>query len=298
MADNTALQSASGGDVIATDDIGGVKFQRVKLIHGADGTNDGDVATGNPLPVTGTVTVAAVLGVVPGTAATRLGKEVGSAAGATDTGVAMLFIRDDALSTLSDAEGDYVPARVDSSGAVWVVARAGLAQRTDDSIFSPGSGEIIMVGFEADETATDSVDEGDAGAARMTLDRKVIINPQPHTAGGLDTFMASGSDGSTALTNSAQAIKASAGQIYGWYLYNTNSAAAAYVHIYSASAGAVNVGTTNPKWTWSLPAGAAANQMSTMGINCPSAGFSIAATSTASGSAAPAVAIDAVIWYM
>jgi hypothetical protein len=51
MADNTQLNTGAGGDVIASDDIGGVKFQRIKLIHGADGTNDGDVSTVNGLPV-------------------------------------------------------------------------------------------------------------------------------------------------------------------------------------------------------------------------------------------------------
>lgn len=51
MADNTTLNTGTGGDVIASDDIGGVKFQRVKLIQGADGTNDGDVSRSNPLPV-------------------------------------------------------------------------------------------------------------------------------------------------------------------------------------------------------------------------------------------------------
>lgn len=50
MADNTILPTGVGGDTIATDDIAGVKFQRVKLIHGADGVNDGDVSTANPLP--------------------------------------------------------------------------------------------------------------------------------------------------------------------------------------------------------------------------------------------------------
>lgn len=34
-----------------SDDIAGVHFSRIKLIHGADGVNDGDVATGNPYPV-------------------------------------------------------------------------------------------------------------------------------------------------------------------------------------------------------------------------------------------------------
>ena len=51
MTDNTVLNLGSGGDTYASDDISGVKFQRVKLVHGADGTNDGDVAKANPLPV-------------------------------------------------------------------------------------------------------------------------------------------------------------------------------------------------------------------------------------------------------
>lgn len=50
MADDVVLNPGSAGSVIATDDIGGRHFQRVKLVHGADGVNAGDVATGNPLP--------------------------------------------------------------------------------------------------------------------------------------------------------------------------------------------------------------------------------------------------------
>lgn len=50
MADNTTLNSGSGGDVIATDDIGGVKYPRTKIVVGADGVNGGDVSSANPLP--------------------------------------------------------------------------------------------------------------------------------------------------------------------------------------------------------------------------------------------------------
>ena len=38
MADNTQLNLGAGGDLVATDDIGGVKYQRVKLSVGADGS--------------------------------------------------------------------------------------------------------------------------------------------------------------------------------------------------------------------------------------------------------------------
>ncbi len=50
MADNTTLNPGTGGDVIASDDIGGVKFQRVKPAWGADGSAV-DVSEANPLPV-------------------------------------------------------------------------------------------------------------------------------------------------------------------------------------------------------------------------------------------------------
>lgn len=53
MADNTTLNVGASGDVIASDDISSVKYQRIKLIHGVDGTNDGDVSRSNPLPVAG-----------------------------------------------------------------------------------------------------------------------------------------------------------------------------------------------------------------------------------------------------
>lgn len=51
MADNTTLNSGTGGDVIGSDDVSGVKYQRIKLIQGADGTNDGDISRANPLPM-------------------------------------------------------------------------------------------------------------------------------------------------------------------------------------------------------------------------------------------------------
>lgn len=52
MADNVVLNPGLNGSVIATDDIAGAQYQRIKLIHGVDGTNNGDVAASNPLPAT------------------------------------------------------------------------------------------------------------------------------------------------------------------------------------------------------------------------------------------------------
>lgn len=254
-----------------------------------------------------------VLSVVPGTGATNLGKAVDSALGATDTGVAALAVRDDALATLTPADNDYTNLRTNSRGALWVTPDGSIDSTisgsaltalqkiddpvlVDDAAFTPATSSVAMAGFQADETATDSIDEGDAGAARMTLDRKQIVNVQPHTAGGLSTFMASGSDGSSILVATAQAVKASAGMLYGYYLYNPE-AAVTFVHFYNTAAASVTVGTTNPQMTLAIPAGSAANLMSAIGIVFSNAGWSIAATTTAGGNTAPATGVSAVIWY-
>jgi hypothetical protein len=177
LASNTTLNSGTGGDVIATKerthDGDASKVQVVTLagVSGSEGSYtfgdiDGDAINGLDVDVTR---------VIPGTSATHLGKAVDSAIGATDTGVAALAVRDDALSTLTPADGDYTHLRVDSTGAQWVRVTNGIAGLVDDAAFTPATSEVLPIGFQADETAPDSVDEGDIGCPRMSLDRKQYV---------------------------------------------------------------------------------------------------------------------------
>ena len=118
-----------------------------------------------------------VTSVIPGTGATNLGKAVDSVGGATDTGVASLALRDDALTTLTPADGDYTRLRVDSTGALWVndTNTASIPSKADDSAFTIATDNVSPAGYLADETTPDNVDEGDVGLARMTLDRKQLM---------------------------------------------------------------------------------------------------------------------------
>lgn len=116
----------------------------------------------------------------------------------------------------------------------------------DDAAFTPATSSVNMAGFQADETATDSVDEGDAGAARMTLDRKVIVTPQPHTAGGCSIFR------SLDLDETEEDIKTSAGQIYGMWVTNL-ATSTRFIKFYNATAANVTVGTTTPVITIGIP---------------------------------------------
>ncbi len=123
---------------------------------------------GTVTTLTGTTTL------TPGTGATNLGKARDTAIGATDTGVAILGVRRDAPTAETPAAGDYIVPQYSANGEAWVRTAGELA---DDAAFTVGTTRVQPVGYLADSTSTDSVDEGDIGAARMTLDRKQIVQP-------------------------------------------------------------------------------------------------------------------------
>lgn len=223
---------------------------------------------------------------------TTLGAKADAKSTATDTTAIS------AMSVLKQisASVQAPPSQAVTNAGTFVVQENGSQVQVDDAAFTPATSKIVMVGFEADESSTDSVDEGDGGAARMTLDRKVITTVQPHTAGGLSVLNATSSDGGTALTSTAQVISAAAGQVYGWYIYNPNSSAQ-FVQFYNTAQASVTVGTTNPLFMLTIPATSAANVNFVQGIAFSNAGFSCSATSTAGGNGAPSTALDAVIYY-
>ena len=108
---------------------------------------------------------------------------------------------------------------------------------TDDATFTPATSKVTMAGYFADEASTDSVNEGDGGAARMTLDRKVIGTPQPHTTGGLSIARDIDLDNGTLTV-----VKASAGQLYDMMITNTGTVTV-FVKFYDAVSGTLGTGT-------------------------------------------------------
>jgi hypothetical protein len=210
MADNTTLNSGSGGDVIASDDIGGIKYQRVKIVEGANGTNDGDVAAGNPLPCdiinalpAGSAAIGKlaansgvdigdvdVTSIVAGTAATNLGKAIDSAVGGTDTGVAILAVRDDEQAAMTPADGDYTTLRTDKFGSLKVTqlpdatsvikyAKIDAASSGDNTIqAAAGSGIKIRVlsAFLVSAGTVNVRFESGAGGTALTGQMNLVAN--------------------------------------------------------------------------------------------------------------------------
>lgn len=61
-----------------------------------------------------------------------------------------------------------------ASGITPDTAALEVGTNVDDAAFGVATGTVVAMAALADETATDSVDEGDAGALRMTLNRRLI----------------------------------------------------------------------------------------------------------------------------
>lgn len=237
MADDVTLNEMSGGDVVGADEISGVKYQRVKIIAGANGTNDGDVCAGAPLPVT-----AAITAVVPGVAATSLGKAIDTALGATDTGVLALAVRDDTLNVRSGTENDVEPLHTDASGALWVDPQGNVAHDTADAgnPVKVGGRAVLTTSTQTMVAANDRTDFlADADGAQITT---------PYCPkGDILSVRVSNTDGaSTAFTvfDNAAGMKNYITTIVG---YNS-SATGCYVDLRDGTAGAV-------LFTIPLPAG-------------------------------------------
>jgi hypothetical protein len=186
-----------------------------------------------------------------------------------------------ALSALANAaapswtEGQLVLESVDLAGNHRVIGT-----KTNNS--APPSTQLGVLPALAN-AANPTWTEGDQVLASVTLTGAQRVTNLPVTQGG--TLTATGTIGATAT-----AVKASAGQIYGWYIFN-NNVGFVYCQIFDLATGSVTLGTTAPKLSFGIPAGSAANVLNAMGIAFSTA-ISIAFTTTRSGLTGPANTVD------
>lgn len=301
MADNTVLNTGTGGDTIASDDIGGIKHQRVKVEHGADGSAT-DVSTSSPLPVDQTNTSVADGGTLPakgvqvgGTDGTVFQVFSTDSAGRVNTNVtgtvpvsgpvtdtqlrasavpvssaslplpsgASTSAKQPALGTAGTASADVIsvqgvasmtPVKVDGSGVTQPVSGTVTASGplTDVQLRAtavPVSGTVTAnagtgpfpVSDNAGSLTVDApvgtpvfvrLSDGTSAIATLPVSLASLpalatgsnlagrVNVEPQTANGLSIFHLV-----SAATTNATNVKASAGQLYGWFVYNSNAAA-------------------------------------------------------------------------
>lgn len=177
--------------------------------------------------------------VIPGTGATNLGKAIDSIAGATDTGVAMLAIRDDALATLTPADGDWAPLRVDSQGGL--VLGGDVHDATD-------TGNPIKLGAKAETSPAGITLVADGDRTNLYADADGLLMTKPYTAYG-DILVERLSDtGGTSTASTVFGATANARNFITTIAVYNSSASAGYVDFRDGTGGTV-------LFTMPLPAG-------------------------------------------
>lgn len=114
-------------------------------------------------------------------------------------------------------------------------------------------------------------------------------------AGASSTVTGSSPYFNAALSNTVVSVKGTAGNVYGWDLYNSN-AAAHFVQIFNVASGSVTLGTTTPSYSIAVRDTSPARAHLSVPITHGTA-ISAACTATATGSGAPAAADNANIFY-
>lgn len=125
-----------------------------------------------------------------------------------------------------------------SAGTLRVVLATDQPALTNKLLVTPDANAQVDVNKIAGTATAVNSGNKDAGTQRVVLatDQPALTNPlkttqTPATTGGLTTYHLV-----SAATTNATNIKASAGQVFGWYIYNSNAAARKVAFHNSASA--------------------------------------------------------------
>lgn len=145
-----------------------------------------------------------------------------------ETGVAAVPLQVSLANTGANGTPVTVAGAVTNAGTFAVQDSQKIA---DDAAFTVATTPVQPVGYLADSTSTDSVNEGDLGAARMTLDRVAYAGAA--AVADISQATASCYITSAASTNSTN-CKASAGNIYAIHVTNTTTTNY-FLRLYNAS---------------------------------------------------------------
>lgn len=156
-------------------------------------------------------------------------------------------------------------------------------QEQDETVTSGDLNVTVATALPAGSNAIGTVQPGNTANSTPWL-----TTQSPVTTGGLSIYSAS-------VGATKTQVKASAGQLYGWYIYNSNSSAA-YVQFFDVANASITLGTTAPTFALGIPASSGANVFTDSGIAFATA-INWAATTTRTGSTAPTNTVDVNFFY-
>jgi len=221
-ADVISVQGVGGGTAIP---VSGTFWQATQPISGTVG-------------VSGTVTVDSEL--------TTADLDTGAG---TDTRAVVGLVLAKSGGAANISSTDPLPVTVISGGG-------GGTQYAEDAVHASGDLGTVALTRRADTASSSAGTDGDyatlntdaSGRLHVNVGNTATVTQTPATSGGLTIYRLL-----SAGTTNANSVKASAGQVYGWYITNTN-AAARFVKLYN-KASAPTVGSDTPVMTLLIPGG-------------------------------------------
>lgn len=183
--------------------------------------------------------------------------------------------------TIRDAAGNERGVNVNASNQLSVSIDGSSATNISTNISQMNGVTVTMgngtsgTGVQRVTLASDSTGQA-APAANATATGTAIYN-------------------NTALSSTKQAVNASAGNLYGYHIYNPNTVVI-YVQLFNLASASVTVGTTAPTAVLAVPAGGWADTAPGTPITFGTA-LTIAATTTSTGSGTPSTALLCNMWY-
>lgn len=187
-------------------------------------------------------TVSTVSALGTGTTGPQKAEDVASAAG--DMGIAIMAARLDtpiANASVSN-DGDYTTPILDNFRKVWVTGTV-----PEDTAHVAGEAVAVNGVRRIDTASTSAGSSGDWATMDASAEGALWTTLTPTTTSGCSIFR------SLDLDESEEEIKATAGNVYGYYFYNA-AASIRYLKFYNATAANVTVGTTTPVLTIPVPA--------------------------------------------
>jgi hypothetical protein len=195
------------------------------------------------------------------------GSAINTGNGVTGPGTQRVTLSSDSTGQVALASGSNTIGALTANQSVNVALMNGATVAMNNGVVGTGTQRVTL--------ASDSTGQV-APAASATATGALIYN-------------------NTALSSTKQAVNASAGNMYGYHIYNPNSTVI-YVQLFNLASGSVTVGTTAPTAVLAVPAGGWVDAPPATPIAFATA-LTIAATATPTGSGAPTTALLCNIWY-
>jgi hypothetical protein len=173
---------------------------------------------------------------------------------------------------------------IKSGNPTSITANAGTNLNTSALALESGGNLATLAGTVGSSKVNVNLSSGSIPTGTNTIGNVIAA---PTTTGGLSVA-------SNAIKATATAVKGSAGQVYGWFVYNNNSAQS-YLQFYNTTTGSTTVG-TNVIFSIGIPANAGANVSFPIGIAFSTA-ITVAAATTFNGNTAPTNNVEYNIFY-